>query len=95
MLNGVNSMSQATELLENAQDSQDFQFAVNALRECLKKLDVDSECLIGLERRAYYLPNDYSNKDTKSKMLEAKKRVMEYRRNPKRTVRISEDKKRV
>lgn len=34
--------------------------------------------IIGLERRAYYLPNEYSDRDTKAKMFEAEKRVIEY-----------------
>ena len=44
----------------------------------MKRTGMDSQYLIDLERRAYYLPNEYSDKDTKEKMLEAKKRVIEY-----------------
>lgn len=34
--------------------------------------------MIELERRAFYLPNAYSEKDTKEKIEDAKKRVAEY-----------------
>ena len=72
------SIQQAMEGLVCAKDSQSFQVATSALREQMKRTGMDSQYLIGLERRAYYLPNEYSDKDTKEKMVEAKKRVIEY-----------------
>lgn len=66
------------ERLMSAQDSQSFQFAISALRDQMKRIGMDSQYLIGLERRAYYLPNEYSDRDTKAKMFEAKNRVIEY-----------------
>lgn len=72
------SMQTAMERLMAVQDSQSFQFAVSALREQMKRMGLDAQYIIGLERRAYYLPNEYSEKDTKAKILEAKKRVTEY-----------------
>ena len=78
MFSNSGSIQQAMERLVCAKDSQSFQAATSALREQMKRTGMDSQYLIDLERRAYYLPNEYSDKDTKEKMLEAKKRVIEY-----------------
>lgn len=69
MFNNSGSIQEAMERLVRVQDSQSFQFAISALREQMKKIGMDSQYLIGLERRAYYLPNEYSDRDTKAKML--------------------------
>ena len=78
MFSNSGSIQQAMEILVCAKDSQSFQAAISALKEQMKRTGMDSQYLIDLERRAYYLPNEYSDKDTKEKMLEAKKRVIEY-----------------
>jgi len=78
MFSNSGSIQEAMERLVHAQDSQSFQFAISSLRERMQNMKMDSQYLIGLERRAYYLPNEYSDRDTKAKMLEAKKRVIEY-----------------
>ena len=73
MFSNSGSIQQAMEGLVCAKDSQSFQAATSALREQMKRTGMDSQYLIDLERRAYYLPNEYSDKDTKEKMLEAKR----------------------
>lgn len=75
---GSISIQEAMERLMSAQDSQSFEFAISVLRDQMKRIGMDSQYLIGLERRAYYLPNEYSENDTKAKIFEAKKRVIEY-----------------
>lgn len=74
----IGSIQQAMELLVTAQDSQSFQSAISILREQMKRMGMDAQYVIDLERRAYYLPNEYSDRDTKAKIFEAKKRVIEY-----------------
>lgn len=74
----IGSIQEAMEQLVSAQDSQSFRSAISALREQMKRIGMDSQYLIGLEKRAYYLPNEYSDRDTKAKIIEAKKRVIEY-----------------
>ena len=78
MFSNSGSIQQAMERLVCAKDSQSFQAAISALKEQMKRTGMDSQYLIDLERRACYLPNEYSDKDTKEKMLEARKRVIEY-----------------
>ncbi len=78
MFSNSGSISGAMERLEGAQDSQSFRYAVSALSEQMKRIGMDSKYLIGLEKRAYYLPNEYSDRDTKAKIVEAKRRVIEY-----------------
>ena len=44
----------------------------------MKRIGMPGEYFIELERRAYYQQNEYSDKDTKDRMREAAKRVLEY-----------------
>lgn len=76
--NDINSMQDALERIKNVSDNDAFKWMVRDLRTYLKNLGMDFQAFIELERRAYYLPNEYSQKDTKEKMEEAKNRVMEY-----------------
>ena len=49
--------------------------------KCFKRADENNRNGLSIFNwfgRAYYLSNEYSDKDTKEKMLEAKKRVIEY-----------------
>lgn len=78
MFYDVGSMQEVVERLENVQDSQAFQAAMGDLRAYMQNLGMDLQYLSELERRAYYLQNEYSDRDTKAKMLEAKNRVIEY-----------------
>ena len=78
MFCNIGSMRYVVERLEEAQDEQAFQAAISILMDHMKKIGMDSKYLLNVEKRAYYLPNEYSDKDTKEKMLEAKKRVIEY-----------------
>lgn len=78
MFNNGRSIQTVMEQLRNAQDSQAFQVAVCELRLYMKDVQMDSSYLMELEKRAYYLPNDYSVQDTKKKMEEAKERVIRY-----------------
>ena len=75
---GNESIGDAVDRLSHAQDRQSFASALSSLRLCMKNLGMDSKSLIELEKRAYYLPNEYSDKDTKEKMDAAKKRAIEY-----------------
>lgn len=75
---GNGSIGDAVDRLSHAQDRQSFASALSSLRLCMKNLGMDSKSLIELEKRAYYLPNEYSDKDTKEKMDAAKKRAIEY-----------------
>ncbi len=78
MFNDVNSMQEAMEQLEKADDNQAFLLAVDHVREFMKEIGMSSQCIATLERRAFYLQNEYSAKDTNMRMLDAKKRVKDY-----------------
>ena len=75
---GINSMGQAAELFREAQNPQMFSSAMYALQKHMKSLGMDSQYLLELEKRAYYLKNEYSEKDTRENMEEAKNRVIAY-----------------
>lgn len=64
--------------LVKAETEAEFENAVFNLKSSLKDSGVDSECIIGVEKRAYYFPNNYSEKDTKEKIEQAKKKILEY-----------------
>lgn len=76
--NGIKSMGEAIERVKNASDARAFEDVVCHLRTYMKNLEMDSRYLIELERKAYYLRNEYSEKDTKDRMEEAKNRVAEF-----------------
>lgn len=78
MMFGINSMGQAAELFREAQNPQMFSSAMYALQKHMKSLGMDSQYLLELEKRAYYLKNEYSEKDTRENMEEAKNRVIAY-----------------
>lgn len=78
MLSDINSMSEAAERFQTVSNQQEFQTALYALQNYMKRIGMPGECFIELERRAYYQQNEYSDKDTKDRMREAAKRVLEY-----------------
>lgn len=75
---GADSLPQIVNRLNNAESEESFQSAFYDLKRYLKEIEADAECLQEIERRAYYLSNDFSQKDTKEKIEQAKKRVQEY-----------------
>lgn len=58
--NDINSMQDALERIKNVSDNDAFKWMVRDLRTYLKNLGMDFQAFIELERRAYYLPNEYS-----------------------------------
>lgn len=48
------------------------------LKNSLKTLDASPQCLLELEQRAYYVVNEYSDKETRNNLDAARKRVIEY-----------------
>lgn len=75
---GPGSLQQSMRQINKAETEEAFENAVCGLRSYLKSIEADSECLMEVEKRAYYLPNNYSQKDTKEKIEQAKKRIQEY-----------------
>ena len=78
MGNSISSMEDAIERIQNASDGNAFKTAIGAVRAYMKDLGMDLPSLMELERRAYYLSNEYSQKDTREKIEDAKNRVIEY-----------------
>ena len=72
------SLQHSMQQLVNSDTESEFENAVFNLKSSLKDIGVDSECLIGVEKRAYYFPNNYSEKDTKERIEQAKKKILEY-----------------
>lgn len=54
----VNDAWKVIAQLEHAQDRQAFQSAVRAAQEYMKLLDVNSQSMMELDRKAYYLSNE-------------------------------------
>lgn len=76
--NGELTIQYAADQIQRAEDATSFKHAIYDLKKCLIELKADSEYLMQIEQRAYYLSNSYSEKDTKEKIEQAKKRVLEY-----------------
>lgn len=68
---GPSSLQQSMRQLGKAETEEEFEHAVYGLKSYLKSVAFDSECLMEVERRAYYMPNGYSEKDTKEKIEQA------------------------
>lgn len=77
-INGICSMQDAVEKIQSVSDSAAFKNMICAVREYMKHLGMNRQSCIELEKRAYFLPNEYSKKDTLDKMEDAKNRVIEY-----------------
>ncbi len=73
----ITSVQDAITRLKNVKDGQEFSLLLSGLRNFLKTLDIDSQCLMELEQRAYYLVNEYSDKETRDNLDAAAKRVIE------------------
>ena len=78
MMNGIKSMQEAVERIRDAQNVQIFQNELLLLKEYMKNIGMEKEDLLKLERTAYYIKNEYSDKDTKENMEAAKERVVRY-----------------
>ena len=72
------SLQQAMRQIDKAETEDAFENAICGLRNYLKSIEAETECLMEVEKRAYYLPNSYSEKDTKEKIEQAKRRIQEY-----------------
>lgn len=76
--NGIKSIPDAVTRLKNVKDGQEFSIFLAGLRIFLQKLDSSPQCLMELEQRAYYVINEYSDKETRDNLDVARKRVREY-----------------
>lgn len=74
----IKSMQDAIERIQDVSDSGAFKRMVCDLRAYMKNLGMDVQSIIELEKRAYYLPNEYSEKDNRERMEDAKNRIIEY-----------------
>ncbi len=74
----ITSIQDAVTRLKNVKDGQEFSSLLTGLRNFLKTLDTTPQCLMELEQRAYYVVNEYSDKETRDNLDTAKKRVIEY-----------------
>ena len=76
--NCITSIPNAVTRLKNVKDGQEFSTLLTGLRTFLKTLDGSPQCLMELEQRAYYVINEYSDKETRDNLDAARKRVIEY-----------------
>ena len=75
---GFSSMQEAIGRIESAQDKTSFEAAKLALQDYMKRLGMRSESIIELEKEAFFFVNEYSEKDTRDKLEEAKGRVVKF-----------------
>lgn len=73
----ITSIQDAVTQLKNVKDGQEFSNLLANLRNFLKTLDVKPQSLMELEQRAYYLVNEYSDKETRDNLDAARKQVIE------------------
>ena len=78
MNNYITSIPNAVTRLKDVKDGQEFSSLLAGLRTFLKTLDSSPQCLMELEQRAYYVVNEYSDKETMSNLDSARNRVIAY-----------------
>ena len=82
MFNGMNnyitSIPNAVTRLKDVKDGQEFSYLLAGLRTFLKTLDSSPQSLMELEQRAYYVINEYSDKETRDNLDSARNRVIAY-----------------
>ena len=82
MFNGmdsyITSIPNAVTRLKDVKDGQEFSSLLAGLRTFLKTLDSSPQCLMELEQRAYYVVNEYSDKETMRNLDAARNRVIAY-----------------
>ena len=82
MFNGIDSsitsIPNAITRLKNVKEGQEFSILLAGLRTFLKTLDDSPQCLMELEQRAYYVVNEYSDKETMRNLDAARNRVIAY-----------------
>ncbi len=82
MFNGmdsyITSIPNAVTRLKDVKDGQEFSYLLAGLRTFLKTLDSSPQSLMELEQRAYYVINEYSDKETKDNLDSARNRVIAY-----------------
>lgn len=74
----ITSIQDAITRLKNIKDGQEFSLLLPGLRTFLKTLDIDSQSLMELEQQAYYVINEYSDKETKDNLDSARNRGITY-----------------
>lgn len=74
----ITSIQDAVARLKNVKDSQEFSDLLTGVRNLLKTMDSNPQCLMELEQRAYYVVNEYSDKETRGNLDAAAKRVIQY-----------------
>ena len=77
MFNGDNLQNIIKDINEVQSDSE-FGGAINRLKKYLKEAETDSKHIFELEQQAFYMKNDYSDKDNTDKRNEAKRKVLNY-----------------
>lgn len=75
------SIEEAAERIRNTSDCQTFQQEIRNLQEYLKQMPVEETVFWEIEKRAYFLKNEYSDWETRKNMEEAKGRVLFYIEN--------------
>ena len=64
--------------LKNIKDGPEFSAFLTDLRNFFKTLETAPQCLMELEQRAYYVVNEYSDKETMRNLDAARNRVIAY-----------------
>lgn len=77
MFSGDNLQNIIKDINEVQSDSE-FGVAINRLKRYLKEAEIDSKHIFELEQQAFYMKNDYSDKDNADKRNVAKKKVINY-----------------
>lgn len=74
----ANNLQNIIKSINEAQNDDEFGNAINKLKTYLKDIGIDTQYIFELEQQAFYMKNDYSDKDNADKRNGAKKKVFSY-----------------
>ena len=78
---GINNIPEGIEKVQKANNIQDFQQAIGYICDYLLRRKYDVRYIHEVEGRAYFQPNEYSERDMKLRLEEAKRKVIDYFNN--------------
>jgi len=78
---GIKNIPEGIEKVQKSNNIQDFHQAIGYICDYLLRRKYDVKYIHEVEGRAYFLPNEYSERDTKLRLEEAKRKVIDYINN--------------
>ena len=78
MAHKIQNLEEAVECLQRADDREMYDNNVKMIRQYLKHAGANTQTIKEFEESAKYFPNEYSEQDTKKRIVKARERAITY-----------------